>query len=80
MSALYLPGLSWGWVRDSRRECGTRVSTLLCVLSGKTYLYAKLTFDSDVYPNGVPNISVILKGKKFVSIFSNFSSIIPIIS
>ena len=33
-------------------------------ISGKTYLYAKLTFDSDVYPNGVPNISVILKGKK----------------
>jgi hypothetical protein len=33
-------------------------------ISGKTYLYVKLTFDSDVYPNGVPNISVILKGKK----------------
>jgi len=33
-------------------------------ISGKTYLYVKLTFDSDVYTNGVPNISVILKGKK----------------
>ena len=33
-------------------------------ISGKTYVYAKLSFDSDVYPNGVPNISCIIKGKK----------------
>ena len=33
-------------------------------ISNKAYLYAKLTFDSDVYPNGVPNISAIIKGKK----------------
>ena len=33
-------------------------------IQGKAYLYAKLTFDSDVYPNGVPNISAIVKGKK----------------
>jgi hypothetical protein len=33
-------------------------------ISGKAYLYLKLTFDSDVYPNGVPNVSAIVKGKK----------------
>jgi len=33
-------------------------------ISGKSYIYAKLTFDSDIYPNGVPNISAIIKGKK----------------
>jgi hypothetical protein len=33
-------------------------------ISGKAYLYLKFTFDSDVYPNGVPNVSAIIKGKK----------------
>ena len=33
-------------------------------IRGKAYLYAKLSFDSDVYPNGVPNISCTVKGKK----------------
>ena len=33
-------------------------------ISGKSYLYLKFTFDKDVYPNGVPNISAIVKGKK----------------
>jgi len=33
-------------------------------ISGKAYIYAKFKFDSDVYPNGVPNISAIIKGKK----------------
>ena len=33
-------------------------------IQGKAYIYAKLNFDSDVYPNGVPNISAIVKGKK----------------
>ena len=33
-------------------------------IQGKSYLYARLQFDSDVYPNGVPNISAIVKGKK----------------
>ena len=33
-------------------------------ISGKAYLYFKFTFDKDVYPNGVPNISAIVKGKK----------------
>ena len=33
-------------------------------ISGKAYIYLKFTFDSDVYPNGVPNVSAIVKGKK----------------
>ena len=33
-------------------------------IRGKAYLYVKLSFDSDVYPNGVPNVSCIIKGKK----------------
>jgi hypothetical protein len=33
-------------------------------INGKAYLYLKFTFDSDVYPNGVPNVSAIIKGKK----------------
>ena len=33
-------------------------------LQGKAYVYVKLSFDSDVYPNGVPNISCVVKGKK----------------
>lgn len=31
---------------------------------GITYLYVRLKHDNDVYPHGIPNISVILKGKK----------------
>jgi len=33
-------------------------------ISGKAYLYLKFTFDKDVYPNGIPNVSAIVKGKK----------------
>ena len=33
-------------------------------ISGKAYLYLKFTFDTDVYPNGVPNVSAIVQGKK----------------
>ena len=33
-------------------------------ISGKAYVYVKLEFDNDVYPNGVPNISAVVKGKK----------------
>ena len=33
-------------------------------INGKAYLYLKFTFDSDIYPNGIPNISAIIKGKK----------------
>ncbi len=33
-------------------------------LRGTAYLYARINFDSDVYPNGVPNITVEIEGKK----------------
>ena len=33
-------------------------------LRGIAYLYVRLDFDSDVYPNGVPNISAEIQGKK----------------
>ena len=37
-------------------------------ISGKAYLYLKFTFDKDVYPNGVPNVSTIIQGKKLYDI------------
>ena len=37
-------------------------------IQGKAYLYLKFTFDKDVYPNGVPNVSAIVKGKKVYDI------------
>jgi len=33
-------------------------------LRGIAYVYVRLSFDSDVYPNGVPNISFEVEGKK----------------
>lgn len=33
-------------------------------LRGVAYLYVRLDFDQDVFPNGVPNISCIIQGKK----------------
>ena len=33
-------------------------------LRGRSYLYVRLEFDSDVYPNGVPNITAEVQGKK----------------
>jgi hypothetical protein len=33
-------------------------------LRGTAYLYARINFDSDVYPNGVPNITFEVEGKK----------------
>ena len=31
---------------------------------GIAYLYVRLEFDADIYPNGIPNISALVKGKK----------------
>ena len=33
-------------------------------LNGISYLYIRAQFDSDVFPNGMPNISAVIKGKK----------------
>ena len=34
------------------------------MLSGISYLYVKLKYDADVFPQGIPNISAEIKGKK----------------
>ena len=34
------------------------------ILSGIAYLYVKLKYDADVFPQGIPNISAEIKGKK----------------
>ncbi len=34
------------------------------MLSGITYLYVQLKYDADTFPNGIPNISAEIKGKK----------------
>ena len=31
---------------------------------GIAYIYVRLEFDADIYPNGIPNISALVKGKK----------------
>ncbi len=33
-------------------------------LKGIAYIYVRLEFDADIYPNGIPNISALIKGKK----------------
>lgn len=33
-------------------------------LQGISYLYVKFTFDADAFPNGVPEVTAIIKGKK----------------
>ena len=33
-------------------------------LRGAAYVYARLTFDQDVFPTGIPNVSAIVRGKK----------------
>ena len=33
---------------------------------GIAYIYVRLEFDADIYPNGIPNISALVKGKKLL--------------
>ena len=35
-----------------------------CTLSGIAYIYARFEYDQDAYPNGIPAITAIVKGKK----------------
>jgi len=35
-------------------------------LKGIAYLYVRLEYDVDVYPNGIPNISALIQGKKLL--------------
>ena len=37
-------------------------------LRGVAYLMVKLTYDADVYPNGIPNISANVEGKKILNV------------
>lgn len=36
-------------------------------LRGIAYLYVRLKFSNDVFPNGIPNITCIIKGKKYMT-------------
>lgn len=33
---------------------------------GRAYIYARLRFNQDIFPSGIPNISAVLRGKKIV--------------
>ena len=35
-------------------------------LQGVAYLYARLEFNADAFPNGEPNITAVVKGRKFI--------------
>ena len=35
-----------------------------CTLSGIAYIYARFEYDQDAYPNGIPSITAVVKGKK----------------
>ena len=38
--------------------------TTQCTLNGIAYMYIRLQFDADVFPNGIPEITTIISGKK----------------
>ena len=35
-----------------------------CKLSGIAYIYARFEYDQDTYPNGIPSITAVVRGKK----------------
>ena len=37
-------------------------------LRGVAYLVVKLTYETDVFPNGIPNISAVIQGKKILNV------------
>lgn len=37
-------------------------------LRGIAYIYARLKFSNDIFPNGIPNITSIVKGKKYMTL------------
>jgi hypothetical protein len=49
---------------DLVSECGAQGWTTDHRLQGRAYIYARLKYDSTAYPNGIPNIKVLVKGKK----------------
>ena len=38
--------------------------TTQCTLNGIAYMYIRLQFDADVFPNGIPEITTVISGKK----------------
>jgi hypothetical protein len=49
---------------DLVSECGAQGWTTDHRLQGRGYIYARLKYDATAYPNGIPNIKVLVKGKK----------------
>jgi hypothetical protein len=49
---------------DSELDAATNEWTSAHKLSGLAYLYVRFEYDADVFPNGVPAISAVIKGKK----------------
>jgi hypothetical protein len=50
-ASAYLSSLGIGWTSDHRQR-------------GRAGIYVRLLYDPDIYPNGIPNISTIIRGKK----------------
>jgi hypothetical protein len=49
---------------DLVAECGSQGWTNNHRLQGRGYVYVRLKYDATAYPNGIPNIKVLVKGKK----------------
>lgn len=49
---------------DLVSECGAQGWTTDHRLQGRGYIYLRLQYDSTAYPNGIPNVKVLVKGKK----------------
>ena len=49
---------------DLVAECGAQGWTTDHRLQGRGYLYVRLKYDATAYPNGIPNIKVLVKGKQ----------------
>ena len=43
-------------------------------LRGITYIYVRLAYDPDVFPNGVPNVSAVIDGKKLLDFRTSSTS------
>ena len=43
-------------------------------LQGLAYLYVRFTYDTDAFPNGVPSVSAVIRGKKVVNPANNVTA------
>ena len=53
---------------DTVLDGASTVWTSSHTLKGIAYLMVKLTYDADVFPNGIPNISAVIEGKKILNV------------